>query len=514
MARFASCSPAAIERRDKENHMLRNGMFSVAELKRLFRRYWWLVPTSMVATALLGYIGTLVLPKKYTSTTMVLAEPQQVSRELVAPVVDEDLYREMSSMQEQILSQTTLQSMVEKFHLYANEREPQQHMEDLVDRLKKSIDVELIQPMPGSVNRQPPGFHISVKMSDPQLAQRICAEITSMFIVQKTSGVISEINHTTEFLTTELADAKTNLDQQEAKVAEFKRQRLGSLPEEQQNNLSLLTTYNSQLDAANQSLSRAQQDKTFNESLLAQQEATFKSQSSGVTNTDTLQVQLDQLQDQLTSLEAKYTPEHPDVIKTKKQIEDVKRQMASGGGDSKGSASNQAKPHEPAAMQQLRAKVKLDDLSIADATKRQAQIEDQIRALQSHVQSSPMVEQQLKELTRNYQTALDNYNDLLKRQQKSTMAGDLQNQQQSGHYRILDPPSLPSKPSFPKKSIFVGGGLGVGLVLAFGMMYLFAMNDKAMYSERDVEACLKLPVLTMVPGFDVTINDNRSHALR
>jgi polysaccharide chain length determinant protein (PEP-CTERM system associated) len=494
--------------------MLRNGLFSIAEIKRLFRRYWWLVPTTMVITAMLGYIATLVLPKKYTSTTMVLAEPQQVSRELVAPVVDEDLYREMSSMQEQILSQTTLQSMVEKFHLYANERDSQLHMEDLVDRLKKSIDVELIQPMPGSISRQPPGFHISVKMSDPQLAQRICIEITSMFIAQKTTGVISEISRTTEFLTTELADAKSNLDQQDAKLADFKRQRLGSLPEEQQNNLSLLTTYNSQLDAANQSLSRAQQDKTFTESLLAQQEATFKAQSAGITNTDTLQLQLEQLQDQLTALEAKYTPEHPDVIKTKKQIEDVKRQIAAGGADTKNSAATQMPLHEPVAMQQLRAKIKQDDVSIADATKHQAMIEDQIRSLQSHVQASPMVEQQLKELTRNYQTALDNYNDLLKKQQKSTMAGDLQNQQQSGHYRILDPPSLPSKPSFPKKSIFVGGGFGAGLVLAFGMMYLLAMNDKAMYSERDVEACLKLPVLTMVPGFDVSIGDNRTHALR
>jgi uncharacterized protein involved in exopolysaccharide biosynthesis len=165
-------------------------------------------------------------------------------------------------------------------------------------------------------------------------------------------------------------------------------------------------------------------------------------------------------------------------------------------------------------MQQLRAKIKLDDVSIADATKRQTQIADKIHALQSHLAASPLVEQQLKELTRNYQTAFDNYNDLLKKQQKSTMAGDLQNQQQSGHYRILDPPSLPAKPSFPRKSVFVGGGLGAGLVLALGVMYLLAISDKAMYNERDVEACLKLPVLTMVPGFDVSVGDNRAHALR
>jgi polysaccharide chain length determinant protein (PEP-CTERM system associated) len=492
--------------------MLRNGTVSLAEIKRLFRRYWWLAPTAMFTMAIAGYIATLILPKKYTSTTMVLAEPQTVSKDLVSPVVDEDLYREMSSMQEQILSQTKLQSIIEKFDLYAGDRD-KAHMEDLVDRLKKSIDVELIQPMTGSISKQPPGFHISVKMSDPLLAQRVCTEITSMFIVQKTNGVATEIKTTNEFLTSELAHAKSDLDEQDAKLAQFKRAYLGSLPEDEQNNLSLLTSYNSQLDAANQALSRAQQDKTFNESLLAQQESNLKTQATGTQSTDSLETQLEQLQDQLTALEAKYTPEHPDVIKTKAQIADVKRKIAAGP-EPKLSAGPAPVLHESAAMQQLRAKIKLDDVSIADATKRQAQIADQIHALQSHLAASPLVEQQLKELTRNYQTAFDNYNDLLKKQQKSTMAGDLQNQQQSGHYRILDPPSLPAKPSFPRKSVFVGGGLGAGLVLALGIMYLLAISDKAMYSERDVEACLKLPVLTMVPGFDVSVGDNRAHALR
>jgi polysaccharide chain length determinant protein (PEP-CTERM system associated) len=492
--------------------MMRNGVISASEIKRLFRKYWWIIPTTMVMTSILGLIAALILPKKYTSTTMVLAEPQHVSTGLIEPVVDENLYQEMSSMQEQILSQSRLRSLIEKFNLYPKERDSQ-HMDDLVDRLKKSIDVELIQPMPGSLLRQPPGFHISVKMDDPILAQRICTEITSMFIVQKTTDVSGQIKSTSEFLTSELADAQTNLNQQDAKLADFKRLHLNSLPEDQQANLSMLTTLNSQLDAANQAVSRAQEDKTLNESLLAQQESSLKAQSSGTTSTDALQVQLETLQDQLSALEAKYTPEHPDVIKTKMQIEQVKRQIATAP-ESKSTASTQAILHEPAAMQTLRAKIKLDDVSMADAIKRQSQIQDQINALRGHLSASPLVEQQLKELTRNYQTALDNYNDLLKKQQKSTMAGDLQNQQQSGQYRILDPPSLPAKPSFPKKSIFVGGGFGAGFMLALGLMYILAMNDKAMYSERDVEACLKLPVLTMVPGFDVSVSDARSHALR
>ncbi|HTZ48929.1 MAG TPA: Wzz/FepE/Etk N-terminal domain-containing protein [Verrucomicrobiae bacterium] len=492
--------------------MVRNGGITPSDVKRIFKRYWWVIPTSMLLTALLGFIATLVLPKKYTSQTMVLVEPPAVSQDVVPTVLNEDLYRHLSSMQEQILSRSSLQSIINKFNLYPDQRVGAQ-LEDAIDRLKKAIDVELIQPMPGSANRQPPGFDISVTFSDPQLAQQICTEITSMFIERNTATRMTDLKNTTDFLTQQLNDAKTNLDEQDAKLAQFKRQYLGSLPEEQQSNLSLLTSMNSQLEATTQALSRAQQDKTFNESLLASQDATWKAQSSGAPTTDTLQTQLDTLQDHLTELLAKYTPQYPDVIKTKTQIEEIKRRMAAAP-DTKNPPAQAPTAHEPVQMQTLRAKIKQDELSIADLSKHQAQIQDQIRGLQGHVQASPMVEQQLKELTRNYQTALDNYNDLLKKQQKSTIAGDLEHQQQGENYRILDAPSLPAKPSFPKKSIFVGGGFGAGLVLALGIMYLLAMSDKAMYSERDVEHCLKLPVLTMVPGFDVAMVEKSGHGLR
>ena len=162
----------------------------------------------------------------------------------------------------------------------------------------------------------------------------------------------------------------------------------------------------------------------------------------------------------------------------------------------------------------MRAKIKQDDLTIAELTKRQSQIQEQTRAIQSRIQASPIVEQQFKELTRNYQTALELYNELLKKRENSAMATDLEHQQESETFKVLDAPSLPLTPSFPKKKIFLGGGVGAGLALALGIMYLLAMSDKSMYTERDVETCLKLPVLTMVPSFDVSATRTHGHALR
>jgi len=483
--------------------MLRNGEIDLSEIKRLLRRFWWILPTTTFVAAAIALAVTFVLPKKYTSSTVVLVEPPSVSKEVVPTLVTEDLYHRLASMKEQILSRSRLQPIIEKLSLYPEERD-KKHMEDLVEKLRQSIDVALMEPMAGSNDRQPPGFRVSVTFNDPRVAQQICTEITSMFMEQNAIRRTQQANVTTQFLTQEVEDAKRKLDEQDAKLAQFKRQYLGSLPEELQSNLSLMSGLNTQLEAATQAVSRAQQDKAFNETLLNQQEAAQRSSQLGlsVQNQDSLDQQLAAQQVQLSELLGKYTAEHPDVIKLKAQIEETKRRIAATTDNKPTTPSTSGPTRESPQIQQLRAKIKLDDISIADALKHQAQIQQQISQLQSRVQASPMVEQQLKELMRNYQTASDMYNDLLKRQQSSSMVGELESKQQSETFRVLDPPSLPLSPSFPRKIVFLGGGLAGGLALGIGILYLVALTDKAMYTERDVEVCLKLPVLTLIPGQD------------
>jgi polysaccharide chain length determinant protein (PEP-CTERM system associated) len=481
--------------------MVRDGNIALADLKRILRRYWWIPVASTVLFGAVGLIATYILPKKYTSSTIVLVEQPTVPVDIVKPIVSDDLNHRMSSMKEQILSRSRLQPIILKFNLYPEKRE-KAHFEDLVEELRKSIEVELSQPMQGSINRQPPGFHVDVTFDNPQLAQQICTEVTAMFMEQNVKRREKQSADTTKFLTQQLDEAKAKLDEQDRKLAEFKRRYLGSLPEEQQTNLSLLTGMNNQLEATTQALSRAQQDKVSTETMLNLQEANWKATQNGKQNPETEELRLEELQDQLTALRARYTPEHPDVIKLNAQIEELKRKMDEDPSAKKRTSTAQATLHEPPQLQQLRIKLKQDEMNTAELTKRQSQIQEQIRVTEGRVQSSPMVEQQFKELTRNYQSAYEFYNNLSKNRENAAMATDLEHQQESETFKVLDAPSLPSTPSFPKKTVFVGAGLGVGLVLALGIMYLLAVTDKSMYTERDVETCLRMSVLTMVPSFD------------
>jgi polysaccharide chain length determinant protein (PEP-CTERM system associated) len=491
--------------------MVRNGQIAPEDAKRVLRRYWWILPITIVGCGTIAMLLAMVLPKKYTSQTLILVQQPTVPTDIVKPVVTEDLNHRLASMQEQILSRTRLEPIIGKFGLYPEDR-GNVHIEDLVERLRTSIAVTPLVSMPGTQNQSLPGFYVNVTFNDPQLSQQICTEITSMFMEQNAHALEQQAARTTSFLSQQLDEAKAKLDEHDAKLAQFKRQYLGSLPEEAQANLSLLMGMNSQLEANTQALSRAQQDKVFNESLFNQQQANLEVvQKQPGHDPETLEQQLNALQDQLTVLQAHYTTEHPDVIKIKNSIEEVKKRMAEEPKtDPSGNANAQAPRSEPPQMQQFRAKLRQDELNIADLTKRQAQIQNQIGVLQARVQASPVVEQQFKEMTRSYQSALEFYNELLKKRDNSAMATDLQHQQEGEQFRVLDPPSLPDKPSFPKKPYFIGGGLGAGLALGVGILALIAISDKSIYSERDVELCLQLPVLGLIPNLELDISAGKS----
>jgi polysaccharide chain length determinant protein (PEP-CTERM system associated) len=485
--------------------MIRNGEITSAEIKRILKKYWWILPLTIMSGGALGLGLTFFLPKKFTSQSRVQIHEQSVSPEVIKPVLTEATNARLASMQEEILSRTQLQAIIEKFGLYPSDRD-KLHMEDLVLRLRQAIEVTPPDTTLGMQNRQLPGFYINVTFDNPQLAQRICSEITTKFLERNAIYLNQKLEETVKFLEAQADDAKRKLDEEDAKLAEFQKKYQGALPDQENSNLSLLTTMNSQLEANTQAISRAQQDKAMNESLLASQQATLNAMRSadGGPTPDTLDQQLSVLQQQLAVLEARYTPEHPDVIKTKSQITELQKRMAE---DPKPAPASKSRPGEiePPAIQQLRAKLKQDDLAVADLTKRQSAIQGQIGAIQARIQLSPAVDQQFKELTRNHQSAVDSYNDLLKKHEQAKIARDLARQQEGEQFSMEDPPSLPMSPSFPKKAIFGGAGLAGGLALGLLLLYLLAAMDNSMHSERDVETCLKLPVLTMVPTIDPAV---------
>jgi uncharacterized protein involved in exopolysaccharide biosynthesis len=311
-----------------------------------------------------------------------------------------------------------------------------------------------------------------------------------------------------------VGNAKAYLDDQDGKLADFKSKHFQELPDDETTNLNLMSGLNTQLAAATQALEHAQQDKSLNETLLAQQLSSWQAAQTGTVSPDTLDRQLTTLQAKLSDLQSRDTDDHPDVIRAKADIAALQKKMneqSAAGGAKSGSAHSNI---EPPQIQQLRAVVKAKDMEIASRSKEQDRIQSQIRMYEGRIQSSPAVEEQYKVLMRGYQTALDSYNDLLKRKTEAEEGVNLEKKQEGEQLTVLDAANLPDKPSFPNRPLFALGGLAGGLGLGLGLAFLMEMKDTSFKTERDVEAVLQLPVLAMVPSLEpATVKGARGRAL-
>jgi len=464
----------------------------------LLRRRWLILIAAVLGTAA-GLVLSVVLPPQYTSHTMVLIEEPVVSDSYVKPVVNEDVNQRLASMQGQILSRTRLEDLVEKFHPYPKEagRMP---IEAMIEQLRKSIKVAPLNPMPGTSSHGLPGFTVDVTLGEAKLAQQICTEITSMFMNQNIHQRQKQAEDTTEFLAKQLEEAKTKLDEQDARLAAFQSRHMGALPDDEKTNVTLLAGTTTQLEAVTQSLNQARQQKAFVESLLNQQLADLKKTRDGQTS-KSLEQQLSDMHNELAVLERRYTDKHPKVIQLKRAIAQLESQIVAMPSNHQNAAGGQT-PAIPVAdtpqIQQDRAQLRELELSIAQKTKEQEDLQHQIRVLQGRIELSPTIQQEFKALTRDYQTALNFYNDLLKERNESQMATTLENQQQAERFRMLDPPSLPEQPSFPNRELFLLGGFCAGLALGVGIVHLSEARDKSIRSRRDVEIYLGVPTLGLI----------------
>jgi len=483
---------------------------TIADYMAMLRRRWILIVVLALVGGPLAYGVSRFLPNRYKSQTLVLVEQPSIPSDIVRTLDTTDLTQRLSSMQQQILSRSRLEPIITQFGLYSGEVK-KVPMEDLVSRLQKAIEVQPILPMAETQTHQLPGFYVNVTMSDPRVAQQVCTAVTSMFIEENLRLRQQHTEDTTQFLVNQLAEAKANLDEQDAKLAAFQSRHIGDQPGDAQMNLSILNQLTAQLEATTQALGRAQQERSLAESMLTQQVAAWQASQTGH-NPETLEQQLAALQTQLATLQARYTDDYPDVVKAKNDIAALKKQIAEA--EARRAANDASKTQknviEPTQIAQLRAQIRNFDQTIADKVREQEHIRQQIAVQQARVQSSPVVEQEFKELTRGYQTALESYNDLLKKRDASAMAADLERKQQGEQFRVLDPANLPDKPSFPNRPLFALGGVGGGMALGLAIAFVLEMRDTSLKTERDVEFTLHLPVLAMIPELELTYAEKGS----
>lgn len=476
--------------------MLGHRAMTVQDYVAILKKRWWILAIPAVLFPILGYGLSFLIQPQYISQTLVLVEQQKVPESYVKPVVTEDLTGRLATMREQILSRSRLQPIIERFNLFANSKLT---MDDRIDLTRKNIGITPIQSEIARTNGLP-GFFISFKANDPRTAQLVCGEIQSLFVSENLSDRAASAAGTTDFLKGQLADAKAKLDEQDARLEKFQQTYMGKLPGAESSNINMMTSLNTQLDAATQALARMEQDRSYAESILAlQQSQTATTAERGGAAPGAQQAELQQLLTEEADLSARYTDDYPDVVSVRRKIKELRQQMAQAPPPAPAlTTPTAAKPTDSVSTLQLKAQIRAMDLGIAQKKKDQGAIQAQLRMYQERVASSPAVEEEYKSITRDNQTAQAFYDDLLSKMNQSKMATDLEKRQQGEQFRVMDEPNLPEEPATPKRPVFIAGGFAAGLGLGLLIIGLIEYLDTALRSERDIWAFTKLPTLGVI----------------
>jgi polysaccharide chain length determinant protein (PEP-CTERM system associated) len=481
--------------------MIANRELKLDDYLQILKRGKWLLIVPSLLAPLAAYLVSFAFPPRYTSQALLLVLEQQVPTGLVKPVVSQELVERITTLQGRIESRDKLQPLVERYHL---QNRGAGSIESAINDIRQNIDItpvetEFITPA-NAHNQQAPGFYITYTDQDPRIAQQLCSELTSAFISEDLRMRSQMAQAATQFLASQLQEARHSQEEKSVELATFKAKYFGQLPNQQDENVKILMTLNTQLEAATQNLERAQQEKSYAQSLLADQIATWKA-SQASTSPAVLQQQLASLQAQLIALQSSYTAEYPEVIKVKADIAEVTEKLKEANAAATQASAGEDTPSalEPAEIQKLRAQVRQFEQMMQQYAGQQRQLEQEIKSYQQRLQVSPAVQEQYDRISRDYDAAQKFYNDLLEKEKESRMGADVELQQQGEQFRLSDPATLPDTPSFPKRWMIAGGGLGAGFALAFGLMLWFEFRDTTIRSEDDVTACLDLPTLVVLP---------------
>jgi len=469
------------------------------------RRRWWLMGPLLVCGFIAFGVGHF-WPEQYRSEALILVEQQKVPELYVTPNVVTDLQDRLQSMTQQILSRTRLQKLIEQSNLYPDLRQ-RMNIDEIADKMRGDIRIELVQ----APRRQDEltAFRIYFLYGSARVAQQITNELTSLFIDENLQARGQQSVSTTTFLENQLEQARQDLAQQEERLREYKIRFIGELPEQKQGMLQTLGSLQSQLDANTAAIERAEQQRIYLESMRSEYQAMKESHGnvdgdavpSPITVAD---VTIRDLQKQLTDLEAKYTSRHPDVDKLKDQIAGWQQsrkqleQTPETAPSAKAPGTATLSPQGPA-LAEVDSRLKATKAEIenyqAEAKKLRARMDD----LESRLNLTPLREQELSEVTRNYDNSRQNYQSLLQKKLQSELATNLEKRQQGEQFRIIDPPNLPLKPSEPNRLEILTIGWALGLCLGLGVTALLEMADETVHNERNLLESVSVPVLVHVP---------------
>ena len=482
----------------------------------LVRRRWWVaIPACVISLATVAVLTKV--PNRYTSNATLVVVQQQVPQRYVVPNDTTEMAVALQAMQQEVLSRPQLERIIRDFGLYAKESK-RRAPEQIMAMMLHDIDIEPITSL--TPQKDLNAFRISFTTENPYVAQQVTSTLTSLFIQESLKSQEEQAVNTTGFLHQRMEDAQKKLEVQEQRLRDFKMQNLGELPEQQQGNIGVMQGLQAQLQNTASSLSRAQEQRVYLESLLsgyqsmASNDVPLPGAASSTTRKlsplDTAQAELNRLRTERANLLVRFTSQHPDVLKNSRDIAaaeaTVEHLKAAGPApeDPGSSGAPQVARTSGGAVDnpsvaQIKSQIESNRLEIENLQKDEKMLRASVAQYQNRLNLTPVREQQLTSINRDYELVKKDYSDLVNKELESQLATSLEKNQGGRKFRLVDPPSFPVLASSPNRLKLNLGGMAGGIAFGLALALLIDMKDRSFHTEAELSAELAPPIIVSVP---------------
>lgn len=481
--------------------MIPGKSYSPEEILSILWRRKWLMVLAVIVGMGTGVLLCRVLPERYESEAKILALPQPV-QDVFKAILPNRVDDRLNRLALELRGRDRLEALILEFDLYHDMRARGVHIDRVVDKMRKDIDLKLMQ---GDT------LQVGYLASDPATAQKVTNRLVNLSI-EATQGEPVEISaRTTDFLDSRLADARTRLQEQEKKLEVYKYTYGPELPDQRPGNQQILQNAQLQLQSLQDSLSREREHRIALDRELATlsvspaPSSVPSSQGGSATSpASTIAEQLQAERATLEDLKLRYTDNHPDVDRAKRRVHDLEKLMEAAPArppvvDATQPARTRADLDRQNRIQQLKSDLEASDRQIAAKLAEERTLRGTMSEVRAHLDATPRRETELTALNRDYTTLSQLYTGLLTQKEASKQAGAAAQKSMNPQFKIVDPPRLPDAPVSPNPLLLTAAGAMAGLVLALGLIGFVEYRDTAFHTEDEVLASIGVPVIAMIP---------------
>ena len=488
-----------------------NGI-SLQYIKAALRRRFWYVVIPFFVISISSVVYCIWAPKTYRSISLILIQPQEVPKDYVKTTVTSKVKARLNAITEKIMSRSRLEALIKEYDIYPEARTAVE-MGRAVAGMRRKINI-IFRVGSGLVERggfdSPPAFGVSFEGKDPAKVRDVTAALASMFIDENLRLREEQAGGTSNFLEGEVERMREVLRQKEELVRQFREKHTGFLPEQKEDNYRILAQLQQHLDSVNLSLQQTEDRKLLLQSQIdgieTMQTGTLEAGASQMRPADDqTPLSLEELRQQLQTLRERYSDKHPDVRRLSATLEKREKEIKEPSRETDSPGRNNS-PHFTRSQriiqtrgENLLTQFKLLDKEIEKLKMERESTSRQLEEYRNRIEDGPRIEQMFVDLRRDYETATQNYQNILQKKLEADLARNLEHTQKGEQFKIQDPANFPMKPFKPDIFKVMGIGLLLAMTIGLGLAHLREYMDPTFWTIRDLESAFELPVLVSIP---------------